>query len=139
MFGKSCLPRHELDLVLPVSGSSVASIQRVKLFIKTGEFPGEEAGNKDTVEEMLEYSETESDSEEVDNDERSGTESKSSFTSSVEYPFTFSEVAFLMWKLYQYADRRYNIGQRSNNLEAIKEADDEDIKYKDNKKPQRGQ
>ena len=131
VFSKTVLPRHELDLVLPVSGSSVASIQRVKTFIETGVFPGDEEKCKDT-EEMIEEIETESDSEEVEDDEESEAESKSSFTSSVEYPFTFSEVAFLLWKLYQCADRRYHLSHRLIKVEAIKDADD--MKYKDDKK-----
>ena len=133
VFSKTALPRHELDEVLPVSGSSVASINRVKSIIKTHAFPGDDEGDKNTMDEISRHSETEFDCEE-EKDERSGTKSKSSFASLVEYLFSFSEVAFLLWKLYQCANRRYDIRQKSIMLGTNKNAEDDNDENEDERK-----
>ena len=83
--------------------------------IATGAFTGEDNVDKDDTfkdlyKEPLEHkSQTDFQEEQTSK----GNKSKSSFTSSVGYPFSFSEVAFLMFKLYQYVDRRYKLRERS--------------------------
>ena len=50
-------------------------------------------------------------------------ESDFSFSSSVTYPFTFCEVAFLMHKLYQCANRKFNLRKRNIAMADLGEAE----------------
>ena len=102
--------------------------------IQRGAFTGEEEDDQDSTFDDLwtEKDDTESDSDTAEDEEIRATESKSSFTSSVGYPFSFSEVAFLLFKLYQCADRRYRLRERADR-ETLKEADETDS-YNDDEK-----
>ena len=93
----------------------MVSVQEVITLIATGVFTGEDNVDEgDTFKDL--YKEPLGRKSQTDFQEEQtfkGTKSKSSFTSSIVYPFSFSEVAFLMLKLYQCADRRYKLRERS--------------------------
>ena len=102
--------------------------------IEKGAFTGKEEDDQDSTFDdfWTENDDTESDSDIAEDEEIRATESKSSFTSSVGYPFSFSEVAFLLFKLYQCADRRYRLRERAD-IETLKEADETES-YNDDEK-----
>ena len=93
----------------------MVSVQEVITLIATGVFTGEDIVDKGNTFKEL-YKEPLGRKSQTNLQEEQtfkGTKSKSSFTSSIVYPFSFSEVAFLMLKLYQCADRRYRLRRRT--------------------------
>ena len=104
---------HELDMFLPLPGSSVVAFQELNHLIKLGAFTQDV--EEDELSEITDIDEDVSlDDEDKDyKGNESDNESKSSFTSSVEYPYSFCEVSFLLHKLYQCANKRFDLKSRN--------------------------
>ena len=119
---------HELDIFLPLPGSSVVPLHKVNFLIETGAFTRDTIDEDDLSEDLPTFVVSESDIEsEVEETETRISESKSSFTSSVEYPFTFCEVAFLIHKLYQCTNTRFKLRDRGNPIESIEDKTEEEL------------
>ena len=126
-FDKDPFLEHELDIFLPLPGSSVVPLHEVTFLLETGAFTRDTIDEDDISEDLPTFVGNESDIEsEVEETETRLSESKSSFTSSVEYPFTFCEVAFLIHKLYQCANRRFKLRDRRNPIESIEDKTEEE-------------
>ena len=104
---------HELDKFLPVPGSSVVTLNEVYLLIQQEIEESEEEFHDANIEleEPNEYPIVDLD-DEVDKYSEEDPESRSSFTSSVGYSYSFCEVSFLVYKLSQYLEKKFNLKER---------------------------
>ena len=103
-------------------------LHEVTFLLETGAFTRDTVDEDEISEDLHTFVGNESDIErEVEETETRLSESKSFFTSSVEYPYTFCEVAFLIHKLYQCANRRFKLRDRRNPIESIEDKTEEEL------------